>query len=660
MSSNYPTLFSSSKIGSLEIRNRVVMAAMGMNQSENGFVNDAVINHYEARAKGGVGLIMVEVTCVDTPLGRNTANMLVIDDDKYIPGMKKLTDAIHEHGAKCFLQISHTGRGARRKYIGEQPVGPSAVGLTYSFMIGYSNEVPRVLTIDEIRKIEDKYADAALRAKQAGFDGLEFHCTGYYLGQQFLSSKANLRTDEYGGSRKNRIRFHINVIEKIKKLVGDDFPIVVKLSMWEMGKDGGISLGDGVYFTKRFQDAGVDAIEVLAGKWSDTPTLKDSPDSGSSKGMALPLCSLLKMVYCFKYFRPLKIKLIGGGRAGDPEIGEKALKKKTVDFIFIGKELLAEPNLVNLVKADKADLIRPCIGCGKCIDSQLQAGTCAMCSGNAVLGHGDNDYSIPCASVKKKVVVVGGGVGGVEAARIAALRGHDVVLYEKSGQIGGQLYEAIVPPHKTNMLPLIPYLEKQLKYTGVRVVLNKEVTAAEILAEKPDVVITATGVLPVIPPIPGINCVNVMAVNDVLNGKLAGEKVVIIGGGIVGCETAELLAGKGKKVTIVEMLPELSEKMVKVARIILLGHLKLLCVHTLTSTKCLSITDKAVKVQMADGQEQQLEADTVIISVGYKPNNSLYEQLKDKVPQLFNVGDSKTPDSIAAAVADGYYTALSL
>jgi NADPH-dependent 2,4-dienoyl-CoA reductase/sulfur reductase-like enzyme len=346
------------------------------------------------------------------------------------------------------------------------------------------------------------------------------------------------------------------------------------------------------------------------------------------------------------------MKLIGGGRAGDPEIAEKALAKKTVDFIFIGKELLAEPGLVRLVQEGKRDLIRPCIGCGKCIDVQLQTGTCAMCSGNAVLGHGDNDYGLPCATVKKKVVVVGGGVGGVEAARIAAKRGHDVVLFEKTGRIGGQLYEAIVPPHKNNMIPLISYLEKQLKHTGVRVVLNKEVTTEDILAEKPDAVITATGVVPAIPPIPGVQNANVLMVDDVLTGKPTGEKVVIIGGGVVGCETAELLAGQKKKVTIVELLPELAGKMVNVARTVLLGHLKLLGVQSFTGTKCLQITDKAVKVLLPDGSEQLLDADTVIISVGYKPNNSLYEQLKGKAGSLYNVGDSKTPDSIAAAVAD--------
>ena len=251
----YPTLLSPAKIGNVEIRNRTIMAAMGMSQSDNGFVNKATINHYAARAKGGVGAIIVEVTCVDTPLGLNTKGMLVIDDDKYIPGMADLAAAIHDGGAKAFLQISHTGRGARRAIIGDQPVGPSAVAMPYSYMMGLGNETPRELTIDEIHAIEEKYAQAALRAKKAGFDGVEIHSVGYYLGQQFLSSTANIRKDEYGGSRANRCRFHLNIIKRIKELCGDDFAIIVKLSVVEQGVDGGISIPDGIYYAKKFQEA---------------------------------------------------------------------------------------------------------------------------------------------------------------------------------------------------------------------------------------------------------------------------------------------------------------------------------------------------------------------------------------------------------------------
>lgn len=277
MNQNYPTLLSPAKIGNVELRNRTVMAAMGMSQSTNGFVNDAVVNHYAERARGGVGMIVVEVTCVDAPLGLNTAQMLVIDDDKYIPGMTRLASAIHEEGAKAVLQISHTGRGARRKITGHQPVGPSAVAMPYSFMMGLSNEEPRELTIDEIHDIEEKYAQAALRAKKAGFDGVEIHSVGYYMGQQFLSSTANIRTDEYGGNPENRVRFHLNIIRRIRELCGDDFAIIVKFSAVEAGENAGITMEDGMYYAKRFQDVGVDALEVLAGTWKKEASAEDMP-----------------------------------------------------------------------------------------------------------------------------------------------------------------------------------------------------------------------------------------------------------------------------------------------------------------------------------------------------------------------------------------------
>ena len=289
----YPNLLSPGNIGKVKLRNRVIMAAMGMSQSDNGFVNTAVLNHYSARARGGVGAIIVEVTCVDTPLGLNTKGMLVIDDDKYIPGMTELAGVIHAGGAKAFLQISHTGRGARRAIIGEQPVGPSPVAMPYSYMMGLENEVPRELTIEEIEAIEEKYAQAALRAKKAGFDGVEIHSVGYYLGQQFLSSKANIRKDKYGGSRENRIRFHLNIIRRIRELCGDDFAILVKISVVEQGKDGGITIPDGIYYCKQLQKAGVDAIEVLAGKWSEEPGKKEKPESAYPDCMAVPLCQVV-------------------------------------------------------------------------------------------------------------------------------------------------------------------------------------------------------------------------------------------------------------------------------------------------------------------------------------------------------------------------------
>ena len=651
MNAKYPNLLSPGKIGNVELRNKTVMAAMGMSQAENGFVNKAVLNHYSERAKGGVGAIIVEVTCVDSPLGLNTNGMLVIDDDKYIPGMTELANVIHEGGSKAFLQLSHTGRGARRKIIGDQPVGPSAVAMPYSYMMGLANETPRALTIDEIKAIEEKYAQAALRAKKAGFDGVEIHAVGYYLGQQFLSKTANIRTDEYGGSRENRVRFHLNIIKRIRELCGKDFAVIVKLSVIEMGKDGGISMLDGLYYCKKFQEAGVDAIEVLAGIWSGEAGKNQKPESAYSDCMAVALPMVMKLGLMLMAGKKT-ITLIGGGRAQNPVASEKALKSGQCDLIFIGHGLLAQPDLVNLINEDREDEIRPCIGCGHCVDHQLQHGARAVCSGNAVLARGDNDYNIIPAETKKKVVIIGAGVAGVEAARIAAMRGHTVDIYDSADEVGGQMNLACKPPFKQHLGLMKPYLERQLELHKVNVHLGKKLTKEDVLALNPDAVVCATGVINNKLPVEGgeraINAV------DILNGASSGKTVVVIGGGSIGCETAEFLAKQGKKVTIIEMTDTFAGNTGKTAQTILLGHLKGNGVKLLPESRVEKITATEVVYKSKDGKTNAVKADTVVLAIGNRPDTSLYDSLKDEVKEIYNIGDSNGGGIIPNAVYDGY------
>ncbi len=658
MQNKYPHLFSPVNIGKVMLRNRVVMAAMGMSQADNGFVNKAVLNHYAARAQGGVGAVIVEVTCVDTPLGLNTKGMLVIDDDKYIPGMRQLAEVIHEGGAKAFLQISHTGRGARRAIIGRQPVGPSAVAMPYSFMMGLGNETPRALTVAEIHEIEEKYAMAALRAKQAGFDGVELHSVGYYLGQQFLSSTANLRTDEYGGSRENRVRFHLNVLRRIRALCGEDFAVIIKLSVMEMGTDAGITPADGVYFCKRFQEEGADAIEVLAGKWSSEAGKNEKPESAYPDCMAVALCSLMKAGLRVATGKKASIPMIGGGRAQNPAAAEKALARGQCEMIFIGHALLVQPDLVNLIKEGREDEIRPCIGCGHCIDHQLQHGGRAICSGNAVLARGDNDYTLPPAQTKKRVVVIGAGPAGAEAARIAAKRGHEVELFERENEIGGQMNVACVPPFKQHLGLLKPYLRRQLELTGVRVHLGKALTREDVLALRPDAVVCATGVKPARPPIPGVT-LGVHA-KRILEGASTGKRVVIVGGGSVGCETAEYLAERGRKVTVVEIRDALAENTGKTAQTILLGHLKARGVRLLTGCRVEKIDENGVTCLPKTGSSLFLPADTVVLAVGDAPDAGLYEALKNDISELYLIGDANGGGIIPNAVYEGYTVGCAL
>lgn len=656
----YPHIFEPGKIGSIELRNRTVMSAMGTNMSDQGFVNDAIINHYTERARGGVGLVIVEVTCVDAPAGLNTPNMLVADDDKYIPGLKRLAAAIHEQGAKCLLQISHTGRGARRKNTGLQPVGPSAVPMPFSYMMGFGNEEPKALTAEEIHAIEDKYAAAAFRAQKAGFDGVELHACGYYMGQQFLSSTANVRTDEYGGNPENRSRFYREIIGKIRSVCGPEFGLVVKQAVMEAGDQGGITLDEGIYYANQFLVAGADAIEVMGGSWKPVPDMDDIPSTADKPGRMLGLSAMVRKSVLAMPGEKKNPVFIGGGRTYLPGLAEQALATGQCDFVFMGHGLLAEPHLVEYLEQDRYDEARPCIGCNLCSDNQLSHGLRIRCSCNAVLGNGDNDYTMAPASKCKNVLVTGGGIAGMEAARVAAKRGHKVTLVEKCDHLGGQLDYAVAPPYKDNLMQIYSYYKKQLELEGVKVLLNTEADEEFILSAKPDALVWACGVRPAVLPIPGFEKPIVSSAKEALMGGEVGDSVVIVGGGVVGCETAELLLEKGKKVAVVEMTDTLAEKMVSTARSILMGHLKGLGLEMYLECTCKEITDQGVILENKAGERIQLACDRVLISIGDKPERELYEKLQGKVPELYNIGDSNKPESFAASSSEGYYTALGL
>lgn len=652
----YPHIFQQGRIGNIDIKNRVVMSPMGCSASPGGYVNDAVINHYAERAKGGVGLIIVEVTCVDAPQGLNSLNMLRIDHDHFIPGMRRLAEAIHANGAKCLLQISHTGRGAKRKVSGLQPVGPSAVAMPMMYMIGVENELPRELTIPEIQRIEDKYAAAALRAKKAGFDGVEMHSAGYYLLQQFLSREANIREDEYGGEPENRILIHKNIFSKIKKLCGDDFTVGIKPTLIQGSH---ITFEDGAYYATRFAQIGFDLIELMAGSDKYWPDKDDIPNTCGPEGNMFDLGKAFKDII-HQNVPESKLQLISGSRAYDPVLVESALAEDKSDFVFMGKGIFAEPHIVNLIREDRFDEARPCIGCWLCSTIQLDTGDPGRCSVNPIQGRGRQNFELKPITGKKKVVVVGAGVAGVEAAKIAKKRGADVVLFEKEGDVGGQVKYAIAPPHKEYLTRLLPYLRRHIEVNEIDLRLNTEATVEKILDEKPDVVICATGVKKAVLPIPGIEKPIVMTAKEALmQPETVGAKVVIIGGGVTGCETAELLLEKGKDVSIVEMIDTLAARMLFGNRAVLMAHLKGYNANILTETTVTEIFDNSVGIRNKDG-EQKIDCDTVIVSIGERPNNDLAKELEGKVPAVFNIGDSNVPESFSESVAAGYYTAAEL
>lgn len=651
----FPHIFRPGVIGNIEVKNRTVMAPMGCSASPGGYVNDAVINHYVERAKGQVGLIVSEVVCVDGPQGLNSLNMLRADHDHFIPGLKLLAEAIHRNGAQCIMQISHTGRGAKRKVTGLQPVGPSPVAMEMWYTIGVENETPRELTIKEIQAIEEKYAQAALRAQRAGFDGVHIHSGGYYLCAQFLSRTANIRTDEYGGDPENRILFHKNILAKIQKLCGEDFSVSIKATLTQ-GDD--ITLEDGAYYATRFAQLGFTALEIGAGSTKPYPDKDDLPNTTGPENQMFDLASAFKGVIA-QGAPESNMQILAGGRAHEPVSMNEALGVGKFDFCIIGKGLWAEPRLVQLIAGDCYDEAKPCIGCWLCMTVQLDSGEPGRCSVNAVQGRGRQSFNLKPIQGRKKVVVVGAGLAGVEAARVASMRGCDVVLIEKANDVGGQVWPAIAPPGKEFIKRLLPYMRRQLEVNEVDVRFDTEATAESVLEYEPDVVICATGVSPGRLPVPGIDLSFVVSAKDVLEKRVTvGDSVVIVGGGVIGCETAELLLEQGKHVEIVEMTDTLASRMLYGNRCVLMAHLDGYGVTKHMESIVTEVRDGEVVVKTKNGT-RTLPCDNVIVSIGDRPNHSLADALDGKVP-VFNIGDANQPDCFAEAIAAGYYTAAEL
>jgi 2,4-dienoyl-CoA reductase-like NADH-dependent reductase (Old Yellow Enzyme family)/thioredoxin reductase len=645
----FAKLLGPARIGRMELKNRIVMPPMGTNMgTPDGHVTEEIVAYYRERARGGAGLIIVETTCVDAPVGKTTAFQLAISDDRFIAGLARLAETIHQHGARAVLQLQHGGRGTKSSITGIQPVAPSAVPMPYGTQVGYEGEMPRELSVDEIKEIVCKFARAAVRAKKAGFDGVEIHSTGYYLVAQFLSSTANVRRDDYGGSLANRARFLTEIVRAVREAIGQDYPLLCKISAMELGPGAGLTFEEGPLVARIAEAAGADALEIAAMLWGVLPEIP--PPTAEAPGGLLPFMDGLKSA--------VEIPIIAAARI-TPELGEKALQDGKADFIAMGKALIADPELPLKVASGRLDEIRPCIGCLRCIDNQTVKGKGIMCSVNAAVGReAVSEFKPPEKS--KRVLVIGGGPAGIEAARVAALRGHKVTLYEKQEKLGGQLQEAVIPPHKDNMKPFLEYLSGQAVKRGVEVKTGVEATRQIVSEARPDAAVLAAGVLTSVPRIQGIEAIGVLTARDVLHGAKAGENVVVIGGGLVGCETAEFLAEQKKNVTVVEMLDEVAGVMPLALRNMLQARMALMKVKVMTSVKCQQFTQSSLMITSKEGKEESLPFDTVVIAAGGRPDQSLLDAVKDMVPSIHIAGDCLEARGIAEAMADGLRIGLEI
>ncbi len=636
----FTKLFEPGRIGSLELKNRLVMPPMGTNYAlKDGSVTQRQIDYYEERSKGGVGLVIVEISCVDSPVGKAAVRQICIDDDRFIPDLSKLAESIKRHGAKAAIQIHHAGRQTSSKLTGHQPVAPSPVPIP-------GGEQPRELTLSEIASLVTRFAEAAERAKKAGFDGVEIHGAHGYLVSQFLSPLSNHRRDAYGGSLENRARFLLEVIEAIRERVGSDYPVWCRLSAMEIGVEGGITLEETQVVAQLAEKAGVDAIHVSAHQV--TPARR--PPMAQPPCLFVPLAEGIKKV--------VSVPVIAVGRIS-PELGEGVLRDGKADFISIGKALLADPHLPQKVARSRMEDITPCICCLTCLDSVgwRREGVC--CVVNPTLGR-EREYELKPAESPKKVVVVGGGPGGMEAARVAALRGHKVVLFDEGEELGGQLILASKPPFKDTIETFRQYLVGQVAKLDIEMRLRERFTLDLLDELKPDVVILATGVKPFIPQIPGIQSKKVIQAGEVLVGAKTGERVVVIGGELVGCETALYLMEQGKKVTIMRRGPEFATKVHQFIRGPLLGRLQFKGVSMLTGVEYEEITEAGVVIRTGTGERKIVEADTIVLAAGAVPDTELLDALKGKAARVVSVGDCVEPRGIREAMEEGYKAGLML
>ncbi|HEX77567.1 MAG TPA: FAD-dependent oxidoreductase [Dehalococcoidia bacterium] len=642
----FERLLEPGQIGTMTLKNRMVMPPMVTNfNSEEGFITDRTLAWYEARARGGVGLVITEAACVQAPIGRGWRYGLVADDDKFLPGLSRLAEAVHRQGAKLAMQLHHTGRAGRAAITGLDPVGPSPIPEPVA-----DAPTPRELTTEEIAQIIECFARAAERASKAGFDAVEIHGAHRYLGAQFLSAASNQRQDVYGGSLENRARFLIEVVKAVKGRVGKDFPVWCRINGQEYGIVNGLTPSESRRIAQMLEAAGADAIHVSAWGWgveNHRAPVTDSPLPG-------PFAHLARGIK-----RAVRVPVLAVG-ALTPELGERLLREQSADFICFARGLIADPELPQKIASGRLEEIRPCIVCQTCVHRIRDGQSDLVCSVNAAAGR-ETEYTLKPADRAKKVLVVGAGPAGMEAARVAALRGHQVLLYEKGQQLGGQLLLADKPPLKKRLARLTQYLASQLGRLGVKVNLGQEATVELVDWIKPDAVIVAAGVKPFTPEIAGAGGSQVVQASDVLAGRAAvGDRVIVLGGELVGCETAEFLADMGKQVTVTRRGPEMAAQMLITNRLFLLHRLEQKGVALLPGVKYEQITEEGLTVITPQGERKTLEADTIVLAAGARPNADLYEALKGKGPEVCRIGDCLQPRGIRDAVHDGYRAALSL
>ena len=635
-------LFQPIQIGNMMLRNRIVMSPMATNfGTEKGDITDQQIAYYAERAKGGVGLIIAESTYVSVE-GRGARNRAGMCDDAVIPQHRRLTSTVHSYGAKICAQLHHAGATANPAGIDQLPVGPSA---TNYFSLGEKDVglLPHALFIPEIEHLIECYAQAAKRVLQCNYDAVLIHCAHGYLLQEFLSPHTNKRTDKYGGSEENRMRFPLEVVAAVRKVVGPEFPIFVRVSAEET-VDGGYDFEFIKRFALKLQEAGINEINFSCGNYEELDKIMPMPHA--EDGCYVKYAAEAKKI--------LSIVVSTVGRITSPEFAESILAEGKADLVYVGRAHVADPYWA--MKAEHGGVIRPCIGCNIGCQERMVAGKQIRCAVNARVGI-DNQVDVPPAE-SKRILTVGAGPAGCQFALEASQLGHQVLLIDRRNSIGGQLYYASKPPHKERLSVLMHYFAEALAESTAVVRLGTEYSQKIVDEFNPTDIVFATGAEEIRLRLPGASLSHVHMAASILDGeKVEGKRGVIIGGGEVGLETAEYLLEEDpdREITIIEMMDAVADKMGSIGKKMLLESLMSKGLNVLVNSSLKEIVEKGIVVERLD-TTQKIPCDFVVMAVGYRP--ALID-CKAKV-RTHIIGDSAKVANINEATASAYTLAHSI